>query len=102
MEGYRLALSADAKLLAGRIEQARLEAQRLEEAWLLFTPAQEEWLRATLRVGRLAELAGDEALALAAYRRALERWKEADRELVDLAQAQRAVARLGNAVALGR
>ncbi|HWP03838.1 MAG TPA: BTAD domain-containing putative transcriptional regulator [Gemmatimonadaceae bacterium] len=102
LEGYRLALRSDARAMAMQPELARADATELEDRWFLFTPAQDEWLRSTGRVARLSELAGDAPASLAAYRRLLERWKDGDRDLVELAHAQRAVARLANAVALGR
>lgn len=102
LEGYRLALRSDARAMAMQLELARADATELEDRWFLFTPAQDEWLRSTGRVARLSELAGDAPASLAAYRRLLERWKDGDRDLVELAHAQRAVARLANAVALGR
>jgi tetratricopeptide (TPR) repeat protein len=102
LEGYRLALRSDARAMAMQLELARADATELEDRWFLFTPAQDEWLRSTGRVARLSELAGEAPASLAAYRRLLERWKDGDRDLVELAHAQRAVARLANAVALGR
>lgn len=103
LEPFRLAAVADASALAGQHEAAMAAARALAEAWHLGTIAQDEWMRATLRLARIAEAQGDTVTALAAYRRYVDRWKEADGYVVELAGAQRSLTRLGgNAVAVSR
>lgn len=97
LEAFRLALTADAHLLAGQLDEAAVAAARLAETWYFGGLSQDEWLRAPLRQARIAETRGDTTAAIAAYRRFVDRWKEADLYLVDLAAAQRALARLGGA-----
>ena len=95
LEPFRLALTADANAMAGHFEAALEASRRLERSWHFGGAAQDEWLRATLRVARTAELAGDTATARATYRKYVDRWKEADVFLVELSAAQRALVRLG-------
>lgn len=95
LEPFRLALTADANAMAGQFEAALDASRRLERSWHFGDPAQDEWLRATLRVARTAELAGDTATARAMYKKYVDRWKEADVFLVELSAAQRALVRLG-------
>lgn len=103
LEPFRLAATADANALAGHHDAAMAAARTLAEGWYLGTVAQDEWMRSTLRLARAAEAKGDTAVALAAYRRYVERWREADGYVVELASAQRSLARLGGrAVALNR
>ena len=97
LEPFRLALTADANALAGQYEAALEAARRLSQSWHYGDAAQDEWLRATLRVARISELAGDTAAARTAYRKYVDRWKEADVFLVELSLAQRSLVRLGGA-----
>jgi hypothetical protein len=55
-------------------------------------------MRATLRIARVAEASGDSATARIAYKRYIDRWKDADIFLVELATAQRAFQRLGGQI----
>lgn len=103
LEPFRLAATADARAMAGQHDAALAAARRLSEGWYLDCEAQDEWMRASLRVARVAEARGDTAGALDAYRRYVDRWKDADGYVVELANAQRSLARLGaRTVALGR
>jgi DNA-binding SARP family transcriptional activator/tetratricopeptide (TPR) repeat protein len=95
LEPFRLALSADANERAGQLEAALESARRLSNAWHFGDAAQDEWLRATLRIARVSEAAGDTATARASYRKYVDRWKEADVFLVELSIAQRSLVRLG-------
>jgi hypothetical protein len=95
LEPYRLAMVADAGALVGRHDAALAAARRLSRDWQFGTPAQDEWMRGLLRVARVSESAGDTAAARTAYREFVERWKDADVFLVDLASAQRSLVRLG-------
>jgi tetratricopeptide (TPR) repeat protein len=95
LEPFRLALSADANALAGKADAAIDAAKQLEQAWHFGESSQDEWLRATLRVARYSELAGDTATARTTYKRYVDRWKEADVFLVELSIAQRSLVRLG-------
>lgn len=97
LEPFRLALTSDANALAGQHEAALEAARRLAQAWHYGDRAQDEWLRSTLRVARISEMAGDTAAARAAYKRYVDRWKEADVFLVELSVAQRSLVRLGGA-----
>jgi hypothetical protein len=54
-------------------------------------------MRATLRIARYAEMAGDTATARATYKKYVDRWKDADVFLVELSAAQRSLVRLGGA-----
>lgn len=95
LEPYRLALTADASAMAGQHDAALAAARQLAQAWHFGTDAQDEWLRATLRIARFSEAAGDTAGAVTAYRRYVDRWKEADVYLVELSLAERNLVRLG-------
>lgn len=95
LEPFRLALNADANALTGQLEAALEAARRLSNAWHFGDAAQDEWLRATLRMARFAESAGDTSTARATYRKYVDRWKEADVFLVELSAAQRSLVRLG-------
>ena len=95
LEPFRLAVSADANALAGQHEAALDAARRLSEGWHFGDAAQDEWLRATLRIARFSEMAGDTATARATYRKYVDRWKDADVFLVELSLAQRSLVRLG-------
>ncbi len=97
LEPYRLALVADGNTLAGQHDAALDAAQRLAQDWHFGDAAQDEWLRATLRIARVSELAGDTTAARTAYRRYVDRWKDADVFLVELSMAQRSLVRLGGA-----
>lgn len=97
LEPFRLALTADANALAGQHEAALEAARRLAASWHYGEASQDEWMRATLRLARISELAGDTAAARAAYRKYVDRWKEADVFLVELSLAQRSLVRLGSA-----
>jgi hypothetical protein len=70
-------------------------AKRLSQSWHFGDQAQDEWLRGTLRMARIAELAGDTASARANYRKYVDRWKDVDVYIVELSAAQRALVRLG-------
>lgn len=102
MEPFRLALTADANALAGQNDAAIEAARQLAQSWQFGSDAQDEWLRATLRIARTAEAAGDTTAALAAYRKYVDRWKDADVFLVELATAERSLVRLGGTVAASR
>jgi len=102
MEAYRLALTADANAMTGQTDAALEAARRLAQSWQFGSDAQDEWLRATLRIARTSEAAGDTTAALAAYRKYMDRWKDADVFLVELATAERAVVRLGGTVSASR
>ena len=97
LESWRLALTADANAMAGHHDAALEAARELAQSWQFGSDAQDEWLRATLRIARSSEAAGDTAAARAAYRQYVERWKDADVFLVELATAQRNLLRLGGA-----
>jgi tetratricopeptide (TPR) repeat protein len=102
MDPYRLALTADANALSGQHDAAIEAARQLAQSWQFGSDAQDEWLRATLRIARTAEASGDTAAALAAYRKYVDRWKDADVFLVELATAERSLVRLGGTVAASR
>ena len=95
LEPFRLAVLADANTMVGKHEAALDAARRLSTEWHFGDGAQDEWLRSTLRMAKIAELAGDTANARANYRKYVDRWKEADVFLVELSAAQRALVRLG-------
>ncbi len=97
LEPFRLALSADANALAGKQEAAVEAARHLEQAWHFGDASQDEWLRATLRIARYSEMAGDTATARATYKKYVDRWKDAVVFLVELSLAQRSLLRLGGA-----
>lgn len=97
LEPFRLAVTADANALAGQHEAALEAARRLSQGWHFGDAAQEEWLRATLRIARFSEMAGDTATARAHYRKYVDRLKDADVFLVELSLAQRSLVRLGGA-----
>jgi len=97
LEPFRLALSADANALVGKPEVAIEAAKNLEQAWHFGEAAQDEWLRATLRIARYSEMAGDTATARETYKKYVDRWKDADVFLVELSMAQRSLVRLGGA-----
>lgn len=94
-EPFRLALVANASELAGQHEAALDAARKLSQSWHFGEGVQDEWLRALLRVARVAEMAGDTAVARTSYSRYIERWKDADVFLVELSMAQRSLVRLG-------
>lgn len=101
LDAFRLAVIADANAMAGQFDAALAAARRLAEGWHFGGAAQDEWMRATLRIARYSEALGDTASAKAAYKKFIDRWKDADVYLVDLAAAQRSLTRLGgNTVAL--
>ncbi len=102
LEPFRLALSADALAQSGQHAAALSAAKRLAQSWQFGTGAQDEWIRATLRVARISEAAGDTISALAAYRKFVDRWKDADIFLVELAAAQRSLVRLGGGTVASR
>lgn len=97
LEPFRLAVTADANALAGQHEPALEAARRLSQGWHFGDAAQDEWLRATLRIARFSEMAGDTATARANYRKYVDRLKDADVFLVELSLAQRSLVRLGGA-----
>lgn len=103
LEPLRLAATADASAMAGHYDAAIAAAQRLAGEWHFATAAQDEWLRATLRLARYTEARGDIPAARAAYRRYVDRWKDADTPLTDLSIAQRGLARTsGDSVTASR
>jgi tetratricopeptide (TPR) repeat protein len=95
LEPFRLAMLADANATVGKHDAALDAARRLSQEWHFGDGAQDEWLRATLRIARISEMAGDTANARANYRKYVDRWKDADVFLVELSAAQRALVRLG-------
>jgi tetratricopeptide (TPR) repeat protein len=95
LQPFRLAIAAEANAMAGQHDAAVAAARRLADGWHFGAAGHDEWLRAGLRVGRYAELSGDSATALTAYRRFVERWRDADVFLIDLSQAHRGLTRLG-------
>jgi serine/threonine-protein kinase len=94
-EPFRLALVAEANILAGQHDAALDAARKLSQSWHFGEVVQDEWLRALLRVARVSEMAGDTATARTTYTRYIERWKDADVFLVELSMAQRSLVRLG-------
>jgi tetratricopeptide (TPR) repeat protein len=98
LEGFRLAALAEAAAMEGQYEKARVAARRLADGWYFASAAQDEWMRALLRLARLAEARGDTAAARGTYQRYIDRWKDADVYLTELAAARRAAARLGGEV----
>lgn len=103
LEPFRLAATADASAMAGQYEVAIAAAQRLADEWHFATVAQDEWLRSSLRLARYAEARGDAARAREGYQRYIDRWKDADTHLIDLATAQRGLVRTGgDSVSAGR
>ena len=95
LEPFRLALAADANAMSGQYEPALEASRRLAEDWHFGDGAQDEWLRATLRIARISEMAGDTATARTTYRKYVDRWKDADVFIVELSMAQRSLVRLG-------
>ena len=96
LEPFRLALLADAYTFAGRHDAALEAARKLSSGWYFGAGVQDEWMRATLRIARVAELAGDTVTARTTYRKFVDRWKDADVFLVELSMAQRSLVRLGS------
>jgi tetratricopeptide (TPR) repeat protein len=88
------AVRADAYAALKRPDSALRAARAADAQHHWGWEPQDEWIRATLRVGRNSEALGDKAAARDAYRRYVERWKNADPEIPELIEAKRALARL--------
>lgn len=98
LEPWRLAIRSDANALLGQHDAAAAAAAELAGEWHFGTNAQDEWLRSTLRMARASEATGDTTAARSAYKAYIDRWKDADVFLVELATAQRNFQRLGGAM----
>ncbi|MFN0178937.1 MAG: AAA family ATPase [Gemmatimonadales bacterium] len=87
-------LKGDAYEALDRPDSALTAFQKARQAWNWGFEGQEEWVRASHRIGLLAEQLNDSALARSAYGELVERWRSGDSTLPELRWARRRLAQL--------